>query len=50
MHKPDDEKRSVVILHPNDWEEWLTTPNVEAARSMLQLYEPDELTAEPVAA
>lgn len=37
MHKRADEKRSVVILRPDDWEEWLTTPNVEAARTMLQL-------------
>lgn len=50
MHKPADEKRSVVILRPDDWEEWLTTPNIEAARAMLQLYPADEMTAEPVAA
>ncbi|WP_179402460.1 SOS response-associated peptidase family protein [Burkholderia guangdongensis] len=46
MHKPGDEKRSVVILRPTDWEEWLTTSNVEAARSMLQLYPADEMAAE----
>lgn len=46
MHKPADEKRSVVILRPDDWEDWLTTPNVEAARAMLQLYPADEMTAE----
>jgi len=49
MHKPADEKRAVVILRPDDWEEWLTTPNVEAARAKLQLYPADEMTAEPVA-
>nr|WP_254608528.1 hypothetical protein [Burkholderia lata] len=38
MRKPDDEKRAVVILCPDDWEEWLTTPNVEAARAMMQFY------------
>ncbi|WP_347467490.1 SOS response-associated peptidase [Burkholderia stagnalis] len=48
MHKPGDEKRSVVILRPDDWEEWLTTSNVEAARAMLQLYSADEMAAEPV--
>jgi len=47
MHKPADEKRLVVILRPDDWEEWLTTPNVEAARTMLQLYPADEMSAEP---
>ncbi|RQZ18383.1 DUF159 family protein [Burkholderia sp. Bp9031] len=46
MHRPGDEKRSVVILRPEDWEEWLTTPNVEAARAMLQLYPADEMSAE----
>ncbi|ERJ35111.1 hypothetical protein L810_2255 [Burkholderia sp. AU4i] len=46
MHKPDDEKRAVVILHPDDWEEWLTTPNVEAARAMLRLYPVDEMATE----
>jgi putative SOS response-associated peptidase YedK len=49
MHKPGDEKRSVVILRPDDWEEWLTTSNVEAARAMLQLYPADELAAQAVA-
>ncbi|WP_431291023.1 SOS response-associated peptidase family protein [Burkholderia cepacia] len=48
MHKPGDEKRSVVILRPADYEEWLTTPNVEAARAMLQLYPAEEMVAEPV--
>ncbi|KVT46736.1 hypothetical protein WL27_17630 [Burkholderia multivorans] len=47
MHKPGDEKRSVVILRPDDWEEWLTTSNVEAARAMLQLYPADEMTVSP---
>lgn len=47
MHKPDDEKRAVVILHSDDWEEWLRTSNVEAARAMLQLYPADEMVAEP---
>ena len=46
MHKPEDEKRSVVILRSDDWEEWLTTPNIEAARAMLQLYPADEMYAE----
>lgn len=47
MHKPDEEKRSVVILRPNDWEEWLTTSNVEAARAMLQLYPAEAMITEP---
>ncbi|KVQ67886.1 hypothetical protein WT22_06230 [Burkholderia territorii] len=47
MHKPAEEKRSVVILQPNDWEEWLTTANIEAARAMLQLYPAEEMVVEP---
>lgn len=46
MHKPDDEKRAVVILHPDDWEEWLTTSNIEVARAMLQLYPAKAMAAE----
>ncbi|VWB98289.1 gp33 [Burkholderia pseudomultivorans] len=47
MHKPNEEKRSVVILRPDDWEEWLTTSNAEAARALLQLYPAEDMTAEP---
>ncbi|KVM69928.1 hypothetical protein WJ61_22520 [Burkholderia ubonensis] len=46
MHKPSDEKRAVVILRPADYDEWLHTKNVEAARAMLQLYPADEMAAE----
>ncbi|WP_346268917.1 SOS response-associated peptidase family protein [Burkholderia dolosa] len=28
MHRPGEEKRSVVIFWPDDWDEWLTTPNI----------------------
>lgn len=47
MHKPNDEKRSVVILRPSDYDEWLNTKNVEAARAMIQPYPAEEMTAEP---
>jgi len=47
MHKPTDEKRAVVILGPDDWEEWLTTSNVEAARLMLQRYSAVAVEVEP---
>lgn len=46
MHKPQDEKRAVVILRPEDREEWLTTLKVEAARAMLGLYPANEMFAE----
>ncbi|MEQ5844268.1 SOS response-associated peptidase (plasmid) [Paraburkholderia acidicola] len=48
MHRPNDEKRSVVIIQPGDYDEWLHTTNVEAARSMLQLRPAEEMWAEPV--
>ncbi|WP_404842342.1 SOS response-associated peptidase family protein [Burkholderia cepacia] len=47
MHKPEDEKRAVVILHRGDWEEWLTTSHVEVARSMIQLFPDSDMTSEP---
>ncbi|KWI55741.1 hypothetical protein WM06_07935 [Burkholderia cepacia] len=47
MHKPDDEKRAVVILRPDDYEEWLLTPNVDAARAMLQHYPAGAVVVEP---
>ncbi|WP_232290666.1 SOS response-associated peptidase, partial [Burkholderia pseudomallei] len=42
-----DEKRSVVILRPDDWEAWLTTSNAEAARAMLQRYPAGDMVAAP---
>nr|WP_249205780.1 SOS response-associated peptidase family protein [Burkholderia cenocepacia] len=47
MHKPGDEKRSVVILRPTDCDEWLHTTNVEAARTLLQVYPADDMVACP---
>ncbi len=49
MRKLGDETWSVVILRTHDWEEWLTTPNVEAARARLQLYPADEIVTAPQA-
>lgn len=46
MHRLGDEKRSVVILRPADYDEWLHTKNVEAARAMLQLYPADGMITE----
>lgn len=50
MHRPGDEKRSVVILKLGDHDEWLHTRNAEAARAMLQLYPAADMAAEPAAA
>lgn len=49
MHQPVDEKRGVAFLRPADYDEWLHTPNVEAARAMVQLYPANEMSAEPIA-
>ncbi|KVG59206.1 SOS response-associated peptidase family protein [Burkholderia territorii] len=47
MHKPGDEKRSVVILRPADYDEWLHTESVEVARTLLQLYPADDMVVAP---
>jgi putative SOS response-associated peptidase YedK len=47
FHKPDAEKRSVVIVRPDACEDWLSCRNTDEARSFLQLYPADEMRAEP---
>jgi putative SOS response-associated peptidase YedK len=46
FHKPGDEKRSVVIIRPDAYEDWLSCRNTDEARSFLQLYPADEMHAE----
>lgn len=41
FHKPGDEKRSVVVLDPEDCEGWLNARTEAEARSYLRLFEPD---------
>ncbi|KVO99843.1 hypothetical protein WL28_11695 [Burkholderia ubonensis] len=38
MHNSSDETRGVVFLRPTDFDEWLHTKSVEAARAMLHPY------------
>lgn len=45
FHKPDDEKRSVVILRPDQYEEWVHA-SPEEAPDFLDWYPADELIAE----
>lgn len=45
FHKPDDEKRSVVILHEQDYDAWLQASALES-REFLYLYPADNLKAE----
>lgn len=46
MHKPEDEKRMVVILDPDDYADWLATPPDRALGWMRQ-YPAQWLSAEP---
>ena len=48
FHKPDDEKRSLVVVHRRDYDDWLSCKNPEIARSFLQLYPAEKMHAEPV--
>jgi len=47
FHKPGDEKRGVVILPRDTWDDWLRCKDPEEARTFLQLYPADAMTAEP---
>jgi putative SOS response-associated peptidase YedK len=47
FHKPDAEKRSVVIIRPDAYEDWLACRSTDEARSFLQLYPADKMHAEP---
>ncbi|WP_288378698.1 SOS response-associated peptidase family protein [uncultured Massilia sp.] len=38
MHKPDDEKRSLVVVRPEELDDWLACRDVETARSFLRHY------------
>jgi putative SOS response-associated peptidase YedK len=45
MHKPDDEKRMVIILQPDQYDAWLTCP-VEDAPSFFTRYPAERLCAQ----
>ncbi|MBY4734010.1 SOS response-associated peptidase family protein [Cupriavidus pauculus] len=47
FHKPGDEKRGVVVLPREDWDEWLACRDPEVARTFLRLMPADALVAEP---
>jgi hypothetical protein len=46
FHKPGDEKRSVVIVRPTDYEAWLGSRSMDEARSFLNLFPFDLMHAE----
>ncbi len=47
FHKPGDEKRSLVILPPEHYDDWLSDPQQEFARALLTLYPALNMWAEP---
>jgi len=47
FHKPGDEKRSVVIVRPDAYADWLSCKSTDEARSFLNLYPAAEMFAEP---
>ena len=46
FHKPGDEKRSVVIVRPEDYDDWLACKSTDEARSFLQLFPSELMVAE----
>ncbi|CAG9172335.1 SOS response-associated peptidase family protein [Cupriavidus respiraculi] len=47
FHKPGDEKRGIVVLPRESWDDWLTCRDSEVARTFLRLLPPEQLVAEP---
>jgi putative SOS response-associated peptidase YedK len=43
MHKPGDEKRSLVVITPGELEDWLSCRDTETARSFLRLFPADRM-------
>lgn len=48
FHKPGEEKRSLVILHKNDYDAWLACSSPTQAQTFLQLYPAEWMHAEAV--
>ena len=47
MHKPDDEKRSVVLVPPAQWDDWLQCGDPEVGRTFMCLYPAEKMLAVP---
>jgi putative SOS response-associated peptidase YedK len=45
FHRPGDEKRSVVLLRPAQYDDWLGSRSVDEARSFLNLFPAEEMAA-----
>lgn len=46
FHKKEDEKRSVVLLDDDDWDQWLNAKSEADVRSMLRLFDPEIMTGQ----
>ncbi len=46
FHKPGDEKRSLVIVPPNAYDDWLNCRNPEIARSFLTLFPAEHMAVQ----
>ncbi|WP_205194977.1 hypothetical protein [Burkholderia sp. Ax-1719] len=47
FYKPGDEKRSVVIVPPAEYQSWLASRSMDEARSFLNLFPASRMHAEP---
>jgi hypothetical protein len=47
FHKPGDEKRSVVIVPPTEYGDWLSCRTTDEAHSFLSLFPVEAMHAEP---
>lgn len=47
FHKPDDEKRALVVLRPDELDAWLRCRNPDMARSFLRQYPAEAMKAWP---
>jgi len=45
FHKPGDEKRALVIVPQDEWDDWLSCTDLEYARSFLRHYPADLMTS-----
>lgn len=45
FHKPDDEKRALVIVSQDAWDDWLSCTDPEYAREFLGQYPADKMTS-----
>lgn len=47
FHKPGSEKRSVVIIKPDDYDDWLCARSIDEARSFVTLPDAKSMSAGP---